>query len=81
MICIVRHNFRQYAKYYDVINRDKLYALEASYVAARTGGVYPGFGSGTGPHRRFLATQVFVFMELKLAVKWWSLRRSRRLNI
>ena len=58
-------NFRHYAKYYDLINRDKPYALEASYVAARLRGVCPGLstvmelGSGTGRHGRFLARQGF----------------------
>jgi SAM-dependent methyltransferase len=62
---MMRNNFRQYAKYYDLINRDKPYALEASYVAARLRGICPGlstvmeFGSGTGRHGRFLATQGF----------------------
>jgi SAM-dependent methyltransferase len=61
----MRNNFRQYAKYYDLINRDKPYALETSYVAGRLRGVCPSlstmmeFGSGTGRHGRFLATQGF----------------------
>jgi SAM-dependent methyltransferase len=66
-------NFRQYAKYYDLINRDKPYALEAAYVAGRLRDVCPGLstvmelGSGTGRHGRLLAAQGFHVHGIELS--------------
>ena len=66
-------NFRQYAKYYDLINHDKPYAQEASYVGARLHGVCPGLsevldlGSGTGRHGRLLAAQGFHVRGVELS--------------
>lgn len=53
--------FRRYAKYYDLMNSDKSYAREATYIRARLNMVCPGLtavlelGSGTGRHGRLLA--------------------------
>jgi hypothetical protein len=49
-------NFRQYAKFYDLINSGRPYLQEASYVRAKLQGFSPSlsevleFGSGTGGH-------------------------------
>jgi SAM-dependent methyltransferase len=70
---MMRNNFHQYAKCYDLINHDKPYAQEASYVGARLRGVFPGlsqvleFGSGTGRHGRFLAAQGFHVRGVELS--------------
>jgi len=53
--------FRQYAKYYDVINQGKPYDKEAAYITTRLRGILPGFsqvlelGSGTGRHGHLLS--------------------------
>jgi SAM-dependent methyltransferase len=69
----MRENFRQYAKYYDLINGDKPYEQEASYVGAQLRGVCPGLsevlelGSGTGRHGRRLAAQGFHVRGVELS--------------
>jgi SAM-dependent methyltransferase len=66
-------NFRQYAKFYDLINSDRPYAQEASYVRTKLRGYSPGLsevlelGSGTGRHGRLLAVQGFHVRGVELS--------------
>lgn len=58
--------FADYARYYDLLYRDKDYAAEAEYVADLIHKFHPSaksileFGSGTGIHARLLAEQAFT---------------------
>jgi Methyltransferase domain len=79
---LIRNNFGQYAKYYDLINRDKPYALESSYVAARLRGACPGlssvmeFGSGTGRHGHCLAAQGFHVQGIEISCEMVELAQG-----
>jgi SAM-dependent methyltransferase len=78
----MRENFRQYAKYYNLINRDKPYVQEASYVSAQLRGVCPGLsevlelGSGTGRHGRLLAARGFRVRGVELSPDMVELARN-----
>src|SRR5262249_37637094 len=80
----MRENFRQYAKYYDLFNREKPYEQEASYIGARLQGVCPGLsevlelGCGTGHHGRLLAEQGFHVRGVELSREMVELAQSVR---
>jgi SAM-dependent methyltransferase len=69
----MRESFRRYAEYYDLINRDKPYVQEASYVERRLRSVASGLsevlelGSGTGRHGRLLAARGFHVRGVELS--------------
>jgi SAM-dependent methyltransferase len=69
----MHENFRRYAKYYDLINKDKPYVQEALYVGGRLRGIAPGLsevlelGSGTGRHGRLLSEKGFHVRGVELS--------------
>lgn len=68
--------FGGYARYYDLLYRDKDYAGEAEYVARTIRSAVPDardileLGSGTGRHGRLLATRVLTFTALSVVPIW-----------
>ena len=74
--------FHRYAKYYDLLNRNKQYELEADFAAARLREVSPNMltilelGSGTGGHARLLAAKGFSVLGISAAQRWWRLLRG-----
>src|SRR5262249_3510522 len=78
----MRENFRQYAKYYDLVNSDKPYVQEASYIKEWLQGVCPGLsevlelGSGTGRHGRLLAAHGFRVRGIELSRDMVELAQS-----
>jgi SAM-dependent methyltransferase len=74
--------FGDYARYYDLLYRDKDYAAEADYVAKTLRTVVPTarsileFGSGTGRHGRLLASRGFHVCGIERSPDMVSLANS-----
>jgi SAM-dependent methyltransferase len=74
--------FAEYARYYDLLYRDKNYVAEAEYVAGLIGKFHPSaqsileLGSGTGIHASLLAKKGFSVHGIELSPE--MLARSQR---
>lgn len=69
--------FADYARYYDLLYRDKDYKAEAEYVARLIRKFHPAtqnileLGSGTGIHARLLSKKVILSTAWSAARKCW----------
>jgi len=76
--------FGSYARYYDLLYRDKDYAGESAYTAARLCEIVPGarelleLGSGTGSHARELAKLGFELTGVDLSGEMVAHAEARR---
>jgi SAM-dependent methyltransferase len=74
--------FGSYALYYDLLYRDKDYAVEAEYVARTIRSVIPDarsileLGSGTGRHGHLLAAEGFIVRGIERSPDMVALARS-----
>src|SRR5262249_3328650 len=77
--------FHRYAKYYDLINRDKPYDQEVAYVASRLRTASPSsravleLGSGTGRHGQLLAGAGFDVLGIERSPEMVALAHAREL--
>ncbi len=75
-------NFKKYSAYYDLLYRDKNYAVEAEYVARAIRSALPAarsileLGSGTGRHGRLLAAKGFDVHGIERSSEMVSLARA-----
>ena len=75
--------FNEYAQYYDLLYKDKDYAIEADYVAGLIGRFHPHansileLGAGTGIHARLLAEKGFSIHGIERSPE--MLNRARKL--
>ncbi|MDP3028836.1 MAG: class I SAM-dependent methyltransferase [Deltaproteobacteria bacterium] len=74
--------FSNYARYYDLLYRDKDYAAEAEYVAGLIRKFHPSaesileLGSGTGKHALLLARKGFEVHGVELSEEMINIARS-----
>jgi len=80
------HTFDSYARYYDLLYRDKDYATEADYVAGLIRKFYPAahsileLGSGTGMHATLLAEKAFIVHGVELSPEMLGIAQQNVAN-